>query len=262
MFREFALTLTIAVVVSAIVSLTLTPMMCAKLLRRGHMESDRPGRFTRLVDVTVGAYHRSLLLVLRHQPATLIVTALTLVATIMLYVAMPKGFLPQQDTGLIVAVMEAGPEVSFAEMERLQGQVIAAVKADHDVTGTVAVAGVSPLNPTPNVARITIALKPRNERTAVVGEIIPRLQALVAPIAGVKLYFSRQDIRSAPGRRAQYQYAAGTSAAGSGNGRQSSPNASRASRPSPTRRRRKAVALWSRSTAGRGLGVSMPSPTR
>ena len=216
MFREFALTLTIAVVVSAIVSLTLTPMMCAKLLRRGHMELDRPGRFTRLVDITVGAYHRSLLLVLRHQPATLIVTALTLVATIMLYVAMPKGFLPQQDTGLIVAVMEAGPEVSFAEMERLQGQVIAAVKADHDVTGTVAVAGVSPLNPTPNVARITIALKPRNERTAVVGEIIPRLQALVAPIAGVKLYFQPvQDIQiSTRSSRAQYQYTlSGTSAA-------------------------------------------------
>ena len=208
MFREFALTLTIAVVVSAVVSLTLTPMMCAKLLRKGAGHSDKPGPFTRAVDATVEAYHSTLLWVLKHQPATLVVTALTLAATIWLYIIMPKGFLPSQDTGLITAVMEAGPEVSFAQMERLQGQVLEAIKKDKDVTGTVSVVGVSPLNATPNVARITIALRPRSERTAVVGEIVPRLHNLVAPIPGVTLYFQPvQDIQiSTRSSRAQYQY--------------------------------------------------------
>jgi multidrug efflux pump len=208
MFREFALTLTIAVVVSAIVSLTLTPMMCAKLLRKGHAESGKPGILTRFIDATVEKYRVSLLWVLRHQTATLWLTLGTLVATIWLYAIMPKGFLPSQDTGLITAVMEAGPEVSFAQMSKLQGEVLTAVKSDPDVTGTVSVVGVSPLNATPNVARLTIALKPRSERKAIVSEIIPRLQTLVAPIPGVKLYFQPvQDIQiSTRSSRAQYQY--------------------------------------------------------
>ena len=208
MFREFALTLTIAVVVSAIISLTLTPMMCAKLLRKGPVEPERPGPVTRFIDATVEKYHVTLLWVLRHQPATLMLTAATLGATIWLYAIMPKGFLPQQDTGLITAVLEAGPEVSFSQMSRLQTEVLAAIKRDPDVTGTVSVVGVSPLNATPNVARLTIALKPRSERTAIVSEIIPRLQSLVAPVPGAKLYFQPvQDIQiSTRASRAQYQY--------------------------------------------------------
>ncbi len=208
MFREFALTLTIAVVVSAVVSLTLTPMMCAKLLKKGPAEPSKPGLATRMIDRTVERYHTSLLWVLRHQTATLLLTLATLLATIWLYAVMPKGFLPSQDTGLITAVMEAGPEVSFAQMSRLQGEVLAAIKGDADVSGTVSVVGVSPLNATPNVARLTIALKPRSERKAVVADIIPRLQALVAPIPGVRLYFQPvQDIQiSTRSSRAQYQY--------------------------------------------------------
>ena len=208
MFREFALTLTIAVVVSAVVSLTLTPMMCAKLLKKGPVEPSKPGLATRMIDRTVERYHTSLLWVLRHQTATLLLTLATLLATIWLYAVMPKGFLPSQDTGLITAVMEAGPEVSFAQMSRLQGEVLAAIKGDADVSGTVSVVGVSPLNATPNVARLTIALKPRSERKAVVADIIPRLQALVAPIPGVRLYFQPvQDIQiSTRSSRAQYQY--------------------------------------------------------
>src|SRR5690606_19311265 len=126
MFREFALTLTIAVTVSAIISLTLTPMMCSRLLRhQAEKKASPPSAWlTGLIDRTVAAYGRSLEWVLEHQRATLIITALTLVATIALYVVMPKGFLPQQDTGLISAVTEAGPEVSFAEMQRLQGLVV------------------------------------------------------------------------------------------------------------------------------------------
>src|SRR6478609_8945735 len=173
MFREFALTLTIAVVVSAIVSLTLTPMMCAKLLRHDHAGSgNRVTRwFNDLVEGSVAFYGRSLEWVLRHQRLTLFVTFVTLLATIGLYVVVPKGFLPLQDTGLITAVTEAGTEVSFAEMQRLQAQVSDRIRADRDVTGIVSVVGVSPLNATPNAGRLTITLKPRNQRKAVVADI-------------------------------------------------------------------------------------------
>jgi multidrug efflux pump len=152
MFREFALTLTIAVTVSAIISLTLTPMMCSRLLRHLPDKKENPlsAKLTGFIDRTVEAYGRSLQWVLARQRATLIVTALTLVATIALYVVMPKGFLPQQDTGLISAVTEAGPEVSFIEMQRLQGLVVDAIRKDPDITGIVSVVGVSPLNATPN----------------------------------------------------------------------------------------------------------------
>ncbi len=137
MFREFALTLTIAVVVSAVVSLTLTPMMCSRLLRhQAATAGNAVGRFfNRMVDRTVDGYRRSLEWVLGHQPLTLLVTLATLVATVWLYIIIPKGFLPSQDTGLIFAVSEAGTEVSFSEMQRLQAQVEAAIRKDPDVTG-------------------------------------------------------------------------------------------------------------------------------
>ena len=218
MFREFALTLTIAVVVSAIVSLTLTPMMCAKLLRPHH-ESDG-NRVTRwlngLVDGSVAFYGRTLEWVLRHQPLTLLLTAATFAATIWLYVIVPKGFLPLQDTGLITAVTEAGTEVSFGEMQRLQKLVADRMRQDPDVTGIASVVGVSPLNATPNAGRLVITLKPRGERRAVVTEIIDRLKAQVDAIPGMTVYFQPvQDIQiSTRVSRAQYQYTlVGTDAA-------------------------------------------------
>ncbi|MGA7975224.1 MAG: efflux RND transporter permease subunit, partial [Pseudolabrys sp.] len=171
MFREFALTLTIAVVVSAIVSLTLTPMMCGRLLRAGQGERAR-GKLTRafasILDRVVDFYHDSLQWVLRHRFGTLMVTLLTLAATIALYIGMPKGFLPLQDTGLITAITEAGPSVSFAEMQRRQHLVEDAVRKDPDVRGVVSVIGVSPLNATPNTGHMTITLKPRDQRTDLV----------------------------------------------------------------------------------------------
>jgi len=210
MFREFALTLTIAVVASAVVSLTLTPMMCGRLLRpKRQPETVRePRGLGLLVERTVDFYHRSLVWVLRHQPETLIVTFATLAMTIMLYVFMPKGFLPLQDTGLITAVTEAGTDVSFAAMERRQAEVEAAIRRDPDVTGVVSVIGVSPLNATPNAGRLTITLKPRDERAARVEEIIGRLRRDVAHIPGVTVYFqATQDIQiSTRAARAQYQY--------------------------------------------------------
>jgi multidrug efflux pump len=213
MFREFALTLTIAVVVSAIVSLTLTPMMCGHLLRRGDEEGEgRMGalgaRFNRYVERTVEYYRRSLEWVLGHQRATLIVTLVTLAATIGLYVVIPKGFLPLQDTGLITAVTEAGVDVSFEEMQRRQRQVEAALRDDPAVAGIVSVLGVSPVNPTPNAGRLTIALKLRSERSDRVDTIIDRFKRKVAMIPGMTVYFqATQDIQiSTRASRAQYQY--------------------------------------------------------
>ena len=210
MFREFALTLTIAVVASAVVSLTLTPMMCGRLLRE---ESHTAGwrwtaRFSGLMDRTIAGYHKSLLWVLRRQFGTLMVTLATLAATILLYAAMPKGFLPLQDTGLITAVTEAGVDVSFEEMQRRQRAVEDLIRADPDVVGVVSVVGVSPLNITPNAGRLTITLKPRDARASLVGAVIDRLTSKVAGIPGMTVYFqATQDIQiSTRASRAQYQY--------------------------------------------------------
>src|SRR5581483_546042 len=209
MFREFALTLTIAVVASAVVSLTLTPMMCGRILREGgHVGWRWTERFNRLTERTIADYHRSLLWVLRHRFGTLIVTLATLAATAFLYLVMPKGFLPLQDTGLITAVTEAGTDVSFDEMQRRQRQIEDIVRADPDVTGVVSVIGVSPVNATPNAGRLAITLKPRDERSALVGAIIERLKQKVADVPGMTVYFqATQDIQiSTRASRAQYQY--------------------------------------------------------
>jgi len=209
MFREFALTLTIAVVVSAVVSLTLTPMMCGRLLRHGHATHEPLARkFNRLIDRTVDFYYLSLQWVLRHQFGTLMVTLATLAITVALYAGMPKGFLPLQDTGLITAVTEAGSDVSFDEMARRQHKVEEIARADPDVVSVVSVIGVSPLNATPNTGRLTITLKPRDERHDLVGAIINRLQHQVAGIPGMTVYFqAAQDIQiSTRVSRAQYQY--------------------------------------------------------
>jgi multidrug efflux pump len=215
MFREFALTLTIAVVASAIVSLTLTPMMCARLLRQGGDGAGGGGgdnaltrRFHDLLERTVELYHRSLLWVLRRQRETLLVTLATLAATIFLYIVIPKGFLPLQDTGLITAVTEAGTDVSFGEMQRRQSQVEAVIRSDADVTGVVSVIGVSPLNATPNAGRLAITLKPRSKRSTRVEAIIARMKDAVVHIPGMTVYFqATQDIQiSTRASRAQYQY--------------------------------------------------------
>jgi multidrug efflux pump len=210
MFREFALTLTIAVVTSAVVSLTLTPMMCSRLLKRHDEEWTPPGlaAVSRFIDRSAAAYHRSLLWVLRHQRATLLVTLLTVVATGALYVVAPKGFLPLQDTGSITAVTEAGPDVSFAEMQQRQSAVAAAIRADADVTGVVSVVGAGSVNPTPNVGRIVVTLLPRDQRRGDVGEVIDRLKRRVAEIPGMRVYFQPvQDIQiSTRASRSQYQY--------------------------------------------------------
>ena len=217
MFREFALTLTIAVVTSAIVSLTLTPMMCSRLLKRHGEEFAVPGLATisGWIDQLVDFYHRTLLWVLERQRATLIVTFATIVATLLLYVVAPKGFLPLQDTASITAVTEAGPEVSFSDMQTRQMQAAEAIKADPDVIGVVSVIGAGSVNPTTNVGRLVMTLKLRGERKADITSVVNRLKSRVADIPGMTVYFQPvQDIQiSTRSSRSQFQYTlTGTSA--------------------------------------------------
>ncbi|MET0639483.1 MAG: efflux RND transporter permease subunit [Hyphomicrobium sp.] len=206
MFREFALTLTIAVVVSAVVSLTLTPMMCSKLLRAGHDE--KSGIIGRFIERVINAYGRSLEFVFRHQTATLVVALMTFALTIWLYVIIPKGFLPDQDTGAITAVVEGGPQISFAEMTKVQKDVAAIVAQDPDVSGVASIIGIGQLNATQNVGNLKILLKPRDDRKSNVVEIIDRLKGAVRSVAGPIVYFQPvQDLQiSTQTSRARYQY--------------------------------------------------------
>jgi multidrug efflux pump len=210
MFREFALTLTIAVVVSAVVSLTLTPMMCSRMLR--HKAEGRGNWLTRAangaVDSTVAAYGRSLNWVLRYQRATLWLTALTVVATVWLYAIAPKGFLPQQDTGLIMATLEGGSDISFAQMDRLQAAATDAIRKNPAVEGVVSIIGVSATNTTPNAGHLKITLKPREQRSSTINEVIAQLQQATSQTPGLTVFFqSVQDIQiSTKVSRAQYQY--------------------------------------------------------
>ncbi len=153
-------------------------------------------------------YHRTLLWVLRRQRATLIVTFATIAATLILYVVAPKGFLPLQDTASITAVTEAGPDVSFAEMQNRQMAAAAAIKADPDVTGVVSVIGAGSVYPTTNVGRLVMTLKPRGERKDDVSGVIVRLKERVASIPGMTIYFQPvQDVQiSTQSSRSQYQY--------------------------------------------------------
>ena len=210
MFREFALTLTIAVVTSAVVSLTLTPMMCSRLLKHVHEEFAVPGlaAVSAGIDRMVEFYHRTLLSVLKHQPATMVLTFVTIAMTLILYVVAPKGFLPLQDTASITAVTEAGPDVSFSEMQSRQSRAAAAIKSDPDVVGVVSVIGAGSVNPTTNVGRLVMTLKPRGERRDDVSAVIVRLKALTASIPGMTIYFQPvQDVQiSTQSSRSQYQY--------------------------------------------------------
>ncbi len=210
MFREFALTLSMVVVVSAVVSLTLTPMMCAALLRHsdGHREEASNGVLARFANAVADAYARSLTQVLRHRAATLLVTLATIVLTAALYVWMPKSFLPSQDTGLISVAFTADPDVSFAEMSRLQGEAVSAVLKIAEVRDVVAVVGSGSTNSTPNVGSLAVVLAPHAERrrnaTALAGEIEHRLSAIpgVTPFAK-----PIQDVQIATRSSfSQYQY--------------------------------------------------------
>ena len=207
LFNEFAVVLSTSVVVSAVVSLTLTPMMCARLLRA----EERPSRLTRWFergfDATARYYHRTLMIVLGRQRATLLVAAFTLVGTVLLYLAIPKGFLPQQDTGVIVAVTEAAQSASIPRMQVLQTQLAELVRRDPAVAGVTSFVGAGTINATPNTGRLTIALKPRPERDGV-ASVIARLQSQMNGLPGLSVFMQPvQDIQiGARVSRTQFQY--------------------------------------------------------
>jgi multidrug efflux pump len=210
LFREFAITLSVAIAVSAVLSLSLTPMMCAFLLRRESEEAK--GRFYHASEAffewMIGIYDRGLQWVLRHQPTTLAITVLTLVLTIVLAVVVPKGFFPQQDTGIISGVTEASPDVSFQRMSDRQLALAEVVIADPDVATVASFIGADGTNLTNNSGRLSITLKPRSERKASADEIIARLQPKLAEVEGISAYLqSIQDLQiDNRVARTQYQF--------------------------------------------------------
>ena len=219
MFREFALTLTFAVVVSAVISLTLTPMMCGRLLRAPRHGAREPW-LMRAAEAPVAwlarGYEVTLGWALRRQGLMTLVSLLTLGLTVYLYVVVPKGFLPAQDTGLIDVVLQGPPTASFTAMSRLQAEATAALRGDPAVTGVVAVLGVGTLNPTSNVAHLQLTLTPSDGRKEDAQAVAERVRSELAGIPGATAFVKPvQDIQIATtASRSQYQYTlTGTDAA-------------------------------------------------
>ena len=210
LFREFAITLSVSVAVSAVVSLTLTPMMCSKFLRPESEE--RHGRMyhatERMFQGMLGAYDRGLVWVLRHQPLVLGVAILTLFATVWLYIIIPKGLLPEQDTGMITGVTDAAQSISFSAMVERQREIAEIVQKDPDVTSVASFVGNGTLNPTVNAGKLYIMLKPRDQRKADATEIIARLRDATKDVEGITLYMQAvQDVQiDSRVSRTQYQY--------------------------------------------------------
>jgi multidrug efflux pump len=210
LFREFAVTLSVTILLSAVISLTLTPMMCSLLLRQ--RDESHHGRFyeasERVFNNTIAFYGRTLQFVLRHQTVTLLVTIATLVATVWLYIIVPKGFFPIQDTGVIMGISDAPESVSFASMAERQQRLAAAVLKDPDVASLSSFIGVDGTNTTPNSGRIQINLKPKDERSDDVSAIIQRLQREVAGVEGITLYMQPVQDLTVEDRisRTQYQF--------------------------------------------------------
>jgi hydrophobe/amphiphile efflux-1 (HAE1) family protein len=210
LFREFAITLSVAVVVSAIVSLTLTPMMCSRLLQPE--DKRKHGRLFLATEAffkgMLAAYERGLRWVLRHQVFVLGVAVVTLVATVWLYLVVPKGLLPQQDTGLILGITNAAQTISFQAMVARQRQVAEIVEKDPDVTTVASFVGAGTVNPTMNTGRLYIGLKPRREREAGASEIIDRLRRATQDLQGISLFMQAvQDVQiDSRVSRTQYQY--------------------------------------------------------
>src|SRR5438093_6434828 len=210
LFREFAITLGITILISAVVSLTLTPMMCARLLR--HTPPERQGRLyrwsERAFDRIIAAYGTSLRWVLGHQTATLAVAVATLGLTVMLYVVVPKGFFPVQDTGTIQGISEAPQTISFPAMAARQQALAAVILKDPAVESLSSFIGVDGTNVTVNSGRILINLKPLAQRGVSASDVIRRLQPALAGVEGIQLFMQPVQDLTVEDRvsRTQYQY--------------------------------------------------------
>jgi multidrug efflux pump len=210
LFREFAVTLSVTILMSAVVSLTLTPMMCAKLLR--HQKESEQGWFYRkseaFFNYVIDRYSATLRFVLQHQTTTLLVTVGTLVLTIFLYIVVPKGFFPVQDTGQILGISEASQDVSFAAMAERQQRLAAIILKDPDVSNVASFIGVDGINTTVNSGRLQINLKPRDQRDVTASDIIRRIQPQLSDIDGITLYMQPVQDLTVEDRvsRTQFQY--------------------------------------------------------
>ena len=210
LFREFAITLAVTILISAVVSLTLVPMLCAKILRHHEpAEETAINRWAgRWFEALIAAYGRALGWVLSHARMTLVVAVATLALTIGLYVVIPKGFFPVQDTGLIQGISQASQSISFPAMAERQQALAAAVLQDPDVESLSSFIGVDGTNTTLNSGRLLINLKPKSQRNASASEVIRRLQQETADISGIDLYMQPvQDLTiDATVSRTQYQF--------------------------------------------------------
>src|SRR5215472_14869874 len=210
LFREFAVTLAVTILISAVVSLTLVPMLCAKLLR--HRSEQKQTRFARRAqeyfDRVISEYGRLLTWVLDHQPLTLAVAVGTLVLTVLLYIVIPKGFFPVQDTGLVQGITRANPDVSFSAMADHQNALAAQILKDPDVVSLTSFIGVDGTNTTLNSGRFLINLKPKDERSDNIETIVRRLTDIGHSVTGISLFLQPvQDLTiDSTISRAEYQF--------------------------------------------------------
>lgn len=210
LFREFAITLAVAILISLVVSLTLTPMMCARLLKAEKPEEE--GRFYRaagaVIDGMIARYGVWLTWVLKHQPLTLLVAIGTMALTVVLYLVVPKGFFPVQDTGVIQGISEAPQSISFRAMSERQQRLAEVILQDPAVASLSSYIGVDGDNPTLNSGRLLINLTPRAERDVSASQIIERLRPELARIPGIELYLQPVQDLSIEDRvsRTQFQF--------------------------------------------------------
>jgi multidrug efflux pump len=210
LFREFAVTLAVTIVISAAVSLTLTPMMASRILK--HTPEDQQGRFyhasEKVFENLIAFYGRTLKVVLRFQPLTLLVAVATLALTIFLYIIIPKGFFPTQDTGVIQGISQAPQSISFQAMAQKQQQLARAVLQDPAVDSLSSFIGADGTNTTLNSGRMSINLKPLEERHISAADVIRRLQKSLPQVDGITLYMQPVQNITVDDRvsRTQYQY--------------------------------------------------------
>ncbi|TFY93109.1 MdtB/MuxB family multidrug efflux RND transporter permease subunit [Pseudomonas nabeulensis] len=211
LFREFAITLAVAILISLVVSLTLTPMMCARLLKREPKEEEQ-GRFYKAsgawIDWLIEAYGRKLQWVLKHQPLTLLVAIATLGLTVFLYLVVPKGFFPVQDTGVIQGISEAPQSISFAAMSQRQQELAKIILEDPAVESLSSYIGVDGDNATLNSGRLLINLKPHGQRDLSAAQVITRLQPHIDKLVGIRLFMQPVQDLTIEDRvsRTQYQF--------------------------------------------------------
>ena len=212
LFREFAVTLAVTIIFSAFVSLTLTPMMAARILKhRPESEQGKLYRWSEMLFVkTIEMYGRMVQVVLRHQPLTLLVAVATLGLTVYLYNIVPKGFFPVQDTGAILGISQAPETVSFAAMSSLQQRLVEVIRQDSAVENLTSFIGADGVNTTMNSGRVQITLKPLDQRAGVSAvDVIRRLQPKLAEVTGIELFLQPIQDLTVEDRisRTQYQYA-------------------------------------------------------